>query len=168
MKRAFTILFTLLCAISITGCKCAERERIQVARQLILEGNAECVLLTGTQMIIERGRGISPLLNIYDYHCAEMNNAHIVDKVIGRATAAIAICGNVRHVHGELMSEDAIVFLEEHGIRATYTQCVPRILNRTMTGVCPMELTVEDIEDPKVAVRALREKLNQFKMQKGE
>ncbi len=165
--KSFMMAVLAALSLCVVGCKCTQPDRVELARQLILSGEAECVLLTKDQMIIERGRGVSPLLNIYDDHRAEMADAHVVDKVIGRATAAMAIAGKVRHVHGELMSEDAVEYLEDYGIRATYTKLVPRILNRTLTDRCPMELAVDGIEDPEAAIEAVRMKLEEFKSNVG-
>ncbi len=163
MKRWFALLILPLMLLS--GC-CSHLEdelAIQVARNKILNGEATCVLVTEEGMFTESGRGIVPLLTMYDKRRTEMEGARIVDKVIGRATAAIAVCGKVRHLHAELISEDAIELLEAHGIYVTYTQCVPRILNRKLDGLCPMELAVEGIDNPERAVEALRAKLETFK-----
>ena len=93
--------------------------------------SAECILIKNDTIYgQERGHGVSPLLVMYDEHREAMSDAVLVDKVIGRAAAAIAICGKVKHVHGELMSEDAIEFLNKNGITTSYTILVHRILNR--------------------------------------
>ena len=138
---------------------------IESARQLLLENKAACVLLApdGSVMLTENGRGIAPLLTVYDKCNGKMDRTIVVDKVIGRATAAIAICGKVSHVHAEIMSQDAVAMLKQHNITVSYTLLVPRILNRTRDGICPMEQTVENIEDPVQAVAALRKKLAELR-----
>lgn len=73
--------------------------------------------------------------------------------------AAIAICGKVRHVHGELMSEDAVEFLNNNSITTSYTTLVHRILNRKRDGLCPLEQSVEGIEDAANALEALRKRI---------
>ena len=131
------------------------------ARRLINAGEAECVLLKGDNIhAVERGHGVSPLLNLYDRLGREgMCGATLVDKVIGRAAACIAICGGVTHVHGELMSEDAITFLADNGISESHTTLVPRILNQRRDGLCPLEQSVLDITDPATALSALRKRV---------
>lgn len=94
-----------------------------------------------------------------------MSDAVLVDKVIGRAAAAIAICGKVKHVHGELMSEDAIEFLNKNGITTSYTILVHRILNRKRDGLCPLEQSVEGVEDAASALLALRKRIETLQKQ---
>lgn len=158
-------LLSLLCLILLAGCaSSATQDAIEEASCLIRDGKAECVLVRdGKICYVERGRGVSPLLNVYDLHREEMKDAVVVDKVIGRAAASIAICGKVKHVHGEIMSEDAVEFLKENGITASYTLLVPRILNQKRNGLCPLEKSVEGIRDPEKALAALRAKIAALK-----
>ena len=87
----------------------------------------------------------------------------LIDKVIGRAAAFIAIDGNVQTVYGEMMSEDALQLLKNHKIPATYGKLVPQILNRDKSGLCPMEQTVLGIQSPDEALKLLRKKLKELK-----
>lgn len=133
------------------------------ARALIVEGKAECVLVKdGVIVAQESGHGVSPLLNLYDAQGEAMRGAMVVDKVIGRAAASVAICGGAVHVHGELMSEDAVAFLSDNGITSSYTTLVPCILNRRMDGLCPLEQSVLGLTDPQEALTALRRKVAQM------
>ena len=156
-------IFALLsCALLLSGCASTSSSpnAVEEASLLIRDGKAECVLVrSGKICYVERGRGVSPLLNVYDLHKDEMKDAVVVDKVIGRAAACIAICGKVKHVHGEIMSEDAVEFLKENGISSSYTLLVSRILNRKRDGLCPLEKSVEGIRDPEKALSALRAKV---------
>ena len=166
--------FAVLSAV-ILGCGCAlnplgvgmPKREIEPARRLILEGKAECVLIRKDgEMIVRRGGGVSPLMEIYDLHREEMAGGFIVDKVIGRAAAAIAICGKATDVYGEIMSEDAAEFLRDNGVRASWTKLVPRILNQRRDGRCPLELSVDGITDPEAALAALKTKIASFKAAK--
>jgi len=176
MKYLLLLLFSasLFMAGCTTCCKNStdatarftvdESTSIREARELIKSGRAECVLVkNGKIALIESGHGVSPLLNLYEKHGDEMTNGIIVDKVIGRAAAAIAICGHIRHVHGEVMSEDAVVFLKNNGITASSTLLVPRILNQKRDGLCPLEKSVEGITSPQKALTALKRKIASFK-----
>ena len=158
------LLLLLLPLFLVSGCASATSDAVSEASQMIRDGKAECVLVRDNRILyVERGRGVSPLLNVYDHHRAEMEGAVVVDKVIGRAAACIAICGKVKHVHGEIMSEDAVEFLKENGITAGSTLLVPRILNRKRDGLCPLEKSVEGIRDPERALTALRAKIEALK-----
>lgn len=54
------------------------------------------------------------------------------------------------------MSEDAKELLTQKGIKATAGKLVPRILDRKMSGGCPLEATVAEETDPEKMVAALR------------
>ncbi len=166
MKHVVT-LFIL--ALALMGCRPVDERYRAEARHMITENQAECVLLTADygEMIPERGRGVAPLLHLYDAHKEKMPQGSIVDKVIGRAAAFIAINGKVRYVHGELMSEDAVALLQKHNIETSYTKLVPRILNRKLDGLCPLEQAVEGIDDPTQALDAIRLKLEALKQAQG-
>lgn len=158
---AFLGVFLFMTALSAAPAK----SDMITARKLLLENKAACVLLNneGEMIACESGRGISPLLNIYDKFKGDLKNCTVVDKVIGRATAAIAVCGKVRHVHAEIMSQGAVDMLKKHKISVTYTLRVPHILNRKKDGLCPMEETVLKIDDPVKALAALRIKLTELR-----
>ncbi|MDD3886450.1 MAG: DUF1893 domain-containing protein [Victivallaceae bacterium] len=167
MNRVLSMTAAAVALLS-SGCccidSCAEKRNIEDAKQMIRDGRAECVLVKGKHIYAqERGHGVSPLLVVYETHRDEMRGAVVVDKVIGRAAAAVAICGKVRHVHGEVMSEDALKFLNDNGISGSATLMVPRILNRDRSGLCPLERSVDGISEPEAAMAALREKVASMK-----
>lgn len=162
MKRKLYIVIGVFLMILMSSISCSsmpDMNELEAARKMLLDNKAACVLMKDSKIImVENGRGVSPLLVIYDKCKGDMKDTVVVDKVIGRATAAIAICGKVKHVHAEVMSQEAVNFLKEYNITASYTLLVPRILNRTRDGLCPMEATVLKITDPHKAVEAVRAK----------
>lgn len=159
MKSPFLTLLFCLLGIGIADAQLVPQEAIS----LITEGRAECVLVRDGEVIVrESGHGVSPLLTMYDSHGDQMRGAVVVDKVIGRAAACIAICGGASHVHGELMSEDAVTFLADNHISSSYTTLVPRILNRNLDGLCPLEQSVLGLTDPEEALAALRRRVEEL------
>ena len=79
-----------------------------------------------------------------------------MDKVIGRAAAAVCLVGRARRVHGLLMSEEAQSLLAAHNVPATADRLVPKILNRDQSASCPLEARVAQEDDPQKMVAALR------------
>lgn len=155
LKYILLFTFSVLYSIGLMA-----QSKMEEAKKLIQDGMAECVLIKNDTIYgQERGRGVSPLLVMYDEHRDAMIGGTLVDKVIGRAAAAIAICGKVKHVHGELMSEDAVEFLNNNGITTSYTTLVHRILNRKRDGLCPLEQSVEGIDDSASALVSLRKRI---------
>lgn len=161
-KYVLIVVLSFLCSIEIMA-----QSKMEEAKKMIQDGKAECVLIKNDSIYgQERGHGVSPLLVMYDEHKEAMLNATLVDKVIGRAAAAIAICGKVKHVHGELMSEDAVEFLNNNGITTSHTSLVHRILNRKRDGLCPLEQSVEGIDNPANALVALRKRIESLQKNK--
>ncbi len=141
-----------------------DNSQIERARQMIAEGKAECAVIRNSRVFTEHGRGVAPLLEFHDHREAGfLRGATIVDKVIGRAAAMIAISGGATRVHGEIMSEDGKALLESRGVTVTYGTLVPRILNADRSDICPLEKSVEGIDDPEQALTALRKRIEELK-----
>ena len=167
-SKVLMILGMVLAAGVFSGCLCCrfggcpagdhrkKMETVETARQKILAGKAGCVIIKNGKIIHdENGRGISPILNIYRQYPDKMEGSVLVDKVIGKAAAMVAICGKVKFVHAELICDSAVEILKKNNIEVTWTLKVKDILNRRRTGLCPMEQTVLNISDPAEGVKAL-------------
>lgn len=100
------------------------------------------------------GRGVLPLLKLLDD--GHLRHALVVDKVVGRAAAAVCLVGRARRVHGLLMSEEAKSLLAAHNVPASADRLVPKILNRDQSASCPLEARVAQEADPQKMVAALR------------
>ena len=163
-KRSWKRLSVLFLLAACGTAAAAETDPVEKGRKMIAEGKAECVVIRGGKVSSERGRGVSPLLEFHDHREAGfLRGATVVDKVIGRAAAMIAISGGATRVHGELMSEDAKALLESRGITVSYGTLVPRILNADKSDLCPLEKSVEKIDDPEQALTALRKRIEELK-----
>ena len=130
-------------------------ELVAEMKGLVLRGEAAAV--TATDGVIgarESGLGVRPLLNLLDD--GKLRRAIVVDKVIGRAAAAICIVGGARRVHGLLMSEEAKDLLTARGVRASADRLVPKILNRDFSASCPLEASVAGESDPRKMVESLK------------
>lgn len=140
---------------------------LEAAIGMVRRGDAECVVMNecadGKLQLATcgRGRGIAPFLDIHDTFGKgarekPLAGCFVVDKIIGRAAAFIAISGGVKAVHGEIMCEGAKQLLEKHGINVTCTLLVPQIRDRSFERLCPLEDSVSGIEDPEQAMTAIR------------
>ena len=83
----------------------------------------------------------------------------VADKVIGKASALLLVYSGVKQIQAVLMSEGGRDVLEKHGVSYEYEHLVDYIVNQKGDGMCPMELTVKDINDPEDAYEALKRKL---------
>ena len=158
MKKIICLFAFLMLAC---GCRCVEKKCVfNEAKEMISAGKAECIIIRDNRIAaVERGRGVSPLLKLHDADKKLMENAVIVDKVIGRAAAFIAISGKVSYVYGKIMSEDAKELLSEHNIKSSCDLLVPRILNRKRNGLCPLEASVVGTKDVDTALKQIRNRI---------
>ena len=164
LKKTGKVMLFLTMLAGFGAAQAAETDPVETGRRMIAEGKAECVVIRGGRMFSERGRGVSPLLEFHDHREAGfLRGATVVDKVIGRAAAMIAIAGGATRVHGELMSEDAKALLESRGVTVSYGTLVPRILNADRSDLCPLEKSVEGIDDPEQALTALRKRIEELR-----
>lgn len=121
----------------------------------LVEKGVSCVAARdGVIVGQETGRGILPILKLLD--AGKLAHAVVVDKVVGRAAAAICVIGGAKRVHAAIMGADAAALLKARGITVSADRTVPRILNRDLSDGCPMERAVDGIDDPAEMVKALR------------
>ncbi len=158
------VLYSAIALFVLSGCVMFRGDAVSQAKSMIDSGKAECVIVKDGRIVVtERGRGVSPLLNVHDRHADEMRGGIVVDKVIGRAAAFIAVSGGASHVYGRIMSEDAVVLLKKNSITVSYGTLVPRILNYKRDGLCPLEQSVIGLENAPEALEALRKRIASFK-----
>ena len=120
-----------------------------------IDGGASVVVARGGVIIAtEEGRGLDPLLKLFD--AGKLGGAIVMDKVIGRAAAAICAEGGAAKVYTALAGRGAAELLEKRGIPFAAEKTVETILNHEQTGSCPMEKAVSGLEDSKTMVEAIR------------
>lgn len=116
------------------------------------------VLRDGSLITSER-KGIAPMMALLGQDATALQGSCVADRVIGRAAALLMEKAGVAKAFGELVSSHALQAFEKSGIPIAYGKEVAYIINRTKTGMCPMEQTVLGIEDADVAYEALVAKL---------
>lgn len=114
------------------------------------------------QIACETGIGLKPIMAVLRQDKRGFEGAVIADKVIGKAAALMVVLGGAEAVHGDLMSETAIKVLERFQVPYTNTVVVPIIENRTQTGMCPLEQSVQQVEDPEEAYDVIEETIKQL------
>lgn len=100
------------------------------------------------------GHGVEPLEALFAQ--GALKGALVVDRVIGRAAAAVCIAGGARKVYARVMSEGARELLAAHGVASDQVELVKEILNRDRTGRCPLETAVDGEADPAKMIEKLR------------
>lgn len=137
------------------------------AVNLIREGRADVMLIRqGVIFRSEAGRGITPLLKLYDE--GELKGCIVVDKIVGKAAAMLLAVGGVSACHALTVSESALAFLKQKGIPIAYECCVPHIINRKGDGLCPMEQAVLELTDEKKAPELLHRRLQELQQSRPQ
>ena len=134
------------------------------AKRLFDSGKAAVVVVRdGVISASGNGRGLSPLLDLCDGRPETVKDAWVVDKVIGKAAAAVCVAFGAKRVHGALMCEPAVELLKANGVACSSDSLVPQILNRDQSGLCPLEASVKDLSDVPEMVKALRARIAQLR-----
>lgn len=121
-----------------------------------------CVLCRGKAVYASTKTGIAPMLD-WISDGAALNGFSAADKIVGKAAALLFVYAGIEAVFGEVISEAGLAVLKAHRIPCSYGVCVPYIINRTGSGMCPMEETVQDIRDPAAALTALIKKRDELR-----
>ena len=58
-----------------------------------------------------------------------------------------------------MISQKGLEYLQNHGVYVEYDVLTDKITNRQGTDVCPMEQTVESIEEPQMCYEAILKKI---------
>jgi len=128
------------------------------AKKKLEEGRYTCVLVKESITYTSMERGVKPLLD-WLASDTDLQGFSAADKVIGKAAAFLYALAGVREVYAPVMSEAAIDVLKEYGIKAHHDFVVKGIMNRTKTGMCPMEQAVREISEPEAALTAIRQRI---------
>jgi iron complex outermembrane receptor protein/vitamin B12 transporter len=116
-----------------------------------------CVIRNAEQERCYYQRGIKDLYTLYTTDLEFLCGASVADKVVGRAAAALMILGGVKQLYSDTISELALEILSTSQIEVTYAQVVPHIINRTKTGLCPLESLTKGIVSLDQILKAIEE-----------
>lgn len=92
------------------------------------------VLRNGERLFTSNGRWLHPLFELEEFLDRERIDPaelELRDRIIGKAAAILITRMGIGRIHGELMSDLAIDYLERSGSRYSYDRRVERIECRT-------------------------------------
>lgn len=113
---------------------------LEMAKNYIEEGKFSCVIVKDSELVYtSTSRGIFPLYEAKELLNLDLNNSSLADKVIGKGAAMIAHEAGIKNIYGQLMSEQAIDYMNQFNLNVLYKKLVPYIKNRDYTGMCPVE-----------------------------
>lgn len=128
-----------------------------------LNGHSICLCKDG-EWFTYNGRGISPMMRFLAERL-DLRGYSVADVIVGKAAAMLFVKSGISEVYGEVMSEAGYAYLQEHEIPCTYGTLTEKIINRKGDGICPMEQTVAELDNPEEGYKALKERMTQ--LQKG-
>ena len=141
-------------------------QAVASAVQLLRDGQAACVVLRDGEIVrAETGRGVAPMIRLYED--GALQGAYVVDKIVGKAAAMLMTLGGVSGCYALTVSRAALDWFVGHGIPVEYEVCAEYIVNRTGDGMCPMEQTVKELTDATEALAALKQKIADLRKRNG-
>lgn len=139
-----------------------QKNAMDIAIDMIKSQKATCVTMRKGKIETQGSpRGIAYIIDLYEKDM--LAGAFVADKIVGKAAAMVFTVGGVAQCYAENISEGALKWLTDHNIPTEYTNISEHIINRTGDGICPMELTVQDIDNEKEAIEALKKKIEELK-----
>ena len=126
-----------------------------------LEGHT-IALCKGGNIITDCKRGIAPMADFL----AEGRNLcgySVADLIVGRAAALLFVKAGIREVYAKTISAGGAEVLRSRGIPYVYETLTDKIINRQGTDICPMERTVQGVDDPDEAYLRIRGELAKMK-----
>ena len=122
------------------------------AKQLLESGASLAIVGRGELTFNEHG--VKTLLSLQ----SSLIGAFVADKVVGKAAAMLLVRGGAVEVYAGVISEPALEVFKRHNVPCVFGECVPNIINRNKTGICPMEQAVLGENDIDKAYEILVEK----------
>lgn len=106
---------------------------------LLKREQASLVVATADGIRTFHGRGVADLYFLLCEARHPLEGAAVADKVVGKGASALMVLGGVKEVTAGVVSTPALQLLQSQGIPVRYGQEVPHIVNRSGTGLCPVE-----------------------------
>lgn len=106
---------------------------------ILHDEDCSCVLYKDNDISLYYQKGVRDLFSLLNSNPDKLAGAIIADKVIGKGAAALMILGKVKAVYADVISQPALNLFEDVRMEVLYETLVPNIINRTGTGICPVE-----------------------------
>ena len=136
---------------------------------LIKTEEISCVVISGGEIVrTAGGRGVGPLMMLYQNEKETLRDSCVVDRVIGKAAAMLLVLGKTKAVYGEVMSVSAMAYLDDHGVLYRSGKCVDMIYAQSGTDMCPMEAAVLHIDSPEDGLAALTVRIAELQSMAGK
>ncbi len=133
---------------------------IEEMKSLLNKDDIVCVVSKGDQVLTSNLKGIRPWIKWLRENPELLEDAVVVDKVVGKAAAMLMIVSKIKSLYTPVMSETALQYLSSQNIDFSYDRTVVYIKNNEKNGLCPMEQTVIDVDDAQQGYLLLLDKIS--------
>lgn len=124
--------------------------KLEEVKQILVDKNSSLVVCYKNGEIKDYYQNrINDIRDILKADENALQGAIIADKVIGKVAGSILAVAGVKEIYAEVISNYAIPVLEENNIKYEYGKKVDYIINKSKTGMCPMENKYKDEKDIK-------------------
>ncbi|MCD6529467.1 DUF1893 domain-containing protein [Candidatus Bathyarchaeota archaeon] len=104
--------------------------------------------------------GIAPLIEaVESFGVKKLSGSTVVDKIVGKAAALILSYFKAREVYTRVISRSAARILDENRISFYFKSLTDEIKSKDGLSICPFELAVKEIDEPKLGYLTLRKLL---------
>lgn len=131
------------------------------AKDLLGESKLTLAAVRNDDVITSSERGVKPLLALMDSGKG-LSGYSAADKVVGMAAAYLYVLLDVKELYAGVISRKALSVLEKYRIPAEYGVLTDAVINRSGTGLCPMETAVLSAESPENALMLIRARLGEL------
>ena len=125
-------------------------------KEILKKNNHSIVASNG---YISDESGIRPVIVPMCEDIVFFKDLEVADRIIGKASAMLLCLSGVKKVYTPVLSKAGKEIFDRYGVKADYDTLAEYIANRKGNGMCPMEMTVKDIDDLNEAFSALKKKL---------
>ncbi|MBR3250856.1 MAG: DUF1893 domain-containing protein [Erysipelotrichaceae bacterium] len=125
-------------------------------KDILNEKNCSIVASNG---YVSFDSGIRPVIERLNEDIYYFKGLSVADKIIGKASAMLLCLSGVKEVYAAVLSRSGKEIFDKYGVVYEYGELADYIINRKGDGMCPMEMTVKDIDDLKEAYEALNRKI---------
>lgn len=136
-------------------------ENMKKAVSMLNEQALTLAAVKENETITSRERGVKPLLRLID-EGKTLEGYSAADKVVGAAAAYLYVLLGAKELYANVISRRAVEVMEKYGITIEYDTLAEAIINRSGTGICPMETAVSQAVSPENALELIRSKLKEL------
>ena len=168
MKILVLLILAVLALTACTQTKKSQQQTEQTETVSLPQGEALLNILNANQMSLVvlnndslsqyNSRGVQDLVRLLTDAPERLKGSTVADKMVGRAAASLLIAAGVREVYTNVVSTQALVMLREAGIKVHFTEEVPQILNRDQSGQCPIEASINEVDNIEECVAILQDR----------